>query len=82
MKSAPQLFLMKLRTCGAAFEIKEVGGRDDLLPESPLAETIDSGARDGLKAEFDSAPWTGWQTELQKLTAYTNDRAAVQKKES
>lgn len=25
-------------------------------------------------------PWTGLQTELQKLTAYTNDRAAVQKR--
>ena len=59
-------------------KIKEVA--DEMTyREIPLAETIDSGARDGLKAEFDSA-MDRLQTELQKLTAYTNDRAAVQKR--
>ena len=59
-------------------KIKEVA--DEMTyREIPLAETIDSGARDGLKAEFDSA-MDRLETELQKLTAYTNDRAAVQKR--
>lgn len=75
----PQLFSDEITNpAEQLLKIKEVA--DEMTyREIPLAETIDSGARDGLKAEFDSA-MDRLQTELQKLTAYTNDRAAVQKR--
>ena len=75
----PQLFSEEITNpAEQLLKIKEVA--DEMTyREIPLAETIDSGARDGLKAEFDSA-MDRLQTELQKLTAYTNDRAAVQKR--
>ena len=74
----PQLFSDEITNpAEQLLKIKEVA--DEMTyREIPLAETIDSGARDGLKAEFDSA-MDRLQTELQKLTAY-NDRAAVQKR--
>ena len=75
----PQLFSDEITNpAEQLLKIKEVA--DEMTyREIPLAETIDSGARDGLKTEFDSA-MDRLQTELQKLTAYTNDRAAVQKR--
>lgn len=75
----PQLFSDEITNpAEQLLKIKEVA--DEMTyREIPLAETIDSGARDGLKAEFDSA-MDRLQTELQKLTAYTNDRAVVQKR--
>lgn len=75
----PQVFSEEITNpAEQLLKIKEVA--DEMTyREIPLAETIDSGARDGLKAEFDSA-MDRLQTELQKLTAYTNDRAAVQKR--
>lgn len=47
------------------------------LKDIPLAETVDDTARAGMRAEFD-ASMDRLETAMQKLTAYTNDRAETQ----